>query len=182
MLSDNHSTEMLSDVLGALSLKKNYLFWISANQKRDHPGGPRSDWLNSTKETQRFPESRPSLHFHFFRSRDSDPGYGNYCLWLNRHIWDQWWIYNWELVCAIKAKTVVVVAALNRSASRNLFHFLALMQVKLPQDPFPQKVIISLMPRAVPAWAITLLVFLQSFNKPTCDEKCRVKIGGPWPC
>ena len=73
---------------GALSLKKNYLFWISANQKRDHPGGPRSDWISSTKETQRFPESRPSLHFHFFRSRDSDPGYGNYCLWLNRQIWD----------------------------------------------------------------------------------------------
>ena len=124
---------------GALSLKKNYLFWISANQKRDHPGGSRSDWLSSTKETQRFPESRPSLHFHFFRSRDSDPGYGNYCLWLNRQIWDQWWIYNWELVCAIEAKTVVVVVALNRSASRNLFRLLALMQVKLPQDPFPQK-------------------------------------------
>ena len=42
-------------------------------------------------------------------------------------------------MCAIEAKTVVVVVALNRSASRNLSRFLALMQVKLPQDPFSQK-------------------------------------------
>ena len=32
----------------------------------DHPGGPKSDWLNSTKESKGFPESRPSLRFYFF--------------------------------------------------------------------------------------------------------------------
>ena len=40
-------------------------------------------------------------------------------------------------MCAIEAKTVVVVA-LNHSVPRNIFGFLALMQVKLPQDLFPK--------------------------------------------
>ena len=57
-------TEMLSDVLGALWMEKNFLFWISANH--NHPDGPKSAWLNSTKEIQRFPESCPSLCFYFF--------------------------------------------------------------------------------------------------------------------
>ena len=41
---------------------------------------------------------------------------------------------------------------------------------------FP-KVIISLVPCTVPAQAVALLVFLQHFNKPTCNEKCGTVIG-----
>ena len=61
-----HSTSILSDVPGALSLKINYVFCVSANQNRDHPCGPKSDWLSSTKETQGLPEFRSSLRFYFF--------------------------------------------------------------------------------------------------------------------
>ena len=39
---------------------------FSTNQNRANPDGPKSDLLNSTKETQGFPESRPSLRFYFF--------------------------------------------------------------------------------------------------------------------
>ena len=62
----HHSTEMLWDVPGTLCMKKDFLFWILANHSRDNLDGPKSDRLNLTKETQRFPESRPSLHFYFF--------------------------------------------------------------------------------------------------------------------
>ena len=44
---------------------------MSTNQNRDHPGGPKSGWLNLTKETQVLLESR----LVSFLSRDSDPGY-----------------------------------------------------------------------------------------------------------
>ena len=46
-------------------MKKNFLFQISANHIWDNPGGLQFEWPNSTKGTQRFPESRPPSAFTF---------------------------------------------------------------------------------------------------------------------